>query len=77
MATNSPGARRPQVPVAFGQFGGLLSVALFLISLLVFGISVDAIRSQTSIIEQMPYLLSGGMVGLALVMAFIFLKPRR
>lgn len=51
----------------FGRLGSPLSIALIGIGLLVIGIGANGVRSNDTLIEQMPYFITGGMVGLAFV----------
>ena len=64
----------------FGRFGGKAGLGLVLVGLLVIGIAYNAVASQTSLIAQMPYLVSGGLVGVSLVIvgaAFLIVHGAR
>ena len=50
-----------------GKLGGLLSLALIGGGLLVIGLGYNGMASNTAVAAQMPYLLSGGLIGLSLV----------
>ena len=50
-----------------GKLGGLLSLALVGVGLLLIGLGYNGMASNTAVAAQMPYLLSGGLLGLALV----------
>lgn len=52
----------------FGRFGGKAGLALVAVGLITIGIAYNAVASQTTLLGQMPYLVSGGLIGLALVM---------
>lgn len=51
----------------FGRFGGKVGLALAAIGMITIGIAYNAVASQTSLLAQMPYLVSGGLIGLCLV----------
>jgi hypothetical protein len=51
----------------FGRFGGKAGLALVAVGLVVIGIAYNAVASQTTLLGQVPYIVSGGLVGLALV----------
>ena len=51
----------------FGRLGGKLGLALIAIGLIVIGVAYNSVASQTALLAQMPYLVSGGLVGLSLV----------
>jgi hypothetical protein len=51
----------------FGRFGGKAGLALVAVGLVLIGIAYNAVASQTTLIGQVPYIVSGGLVGLALV----------
>jgi len=51
----------------FGRFGGKAGLALAAIGLAVIGFAWNAVASQTTLLGQVPYVVSGGLVGLALV----------
>lgn len=50
-----------------GKLGGLLSLAFIGIGLLLVGLGYNGMASNTAVAAQMPYLLSGGLVGLSFV----------
>jgi hypothetical protein len=50
-----------------GRFGGKAGLALVAVGLAVIGIAYNAVASQTALLAQMPYLVSGGLIGLSLV----------
>ncbi len=50
-----------------GKLGGLLSLAFVALGLLFIGLGYNGMASNTAVAAQMPYLLSGGLVGLSLV----------
>jgi hypothetical protein len=50
-----------------GKLGGLLSLAIIGAGLLLIGLGYNGMASNTAVAAQMPYLLSGGLLGLALV----------
>jgi len=51
----------------FGRFGGKAGLGLVALGMIVIGVAYNAVASQTSLLAQMPYLVSGGLIGLALV----------
>lgn len=51
----------------FGRLGGKAGLGLVALGLIIIGIAYNAVASQTSLLAQMPYLVSGGLVGLSLV----------
>jgi hypothetical protein len=51
----------------FGRFGGKVGLALIAIGLGTIGVAYNAVASQTALLAQMPYLVSGGLTGLSLV----------
>jgi hypothetical protein len=51
----------------FGRFGGKAGLALVALGLVVIGVAYNAVASQTALLAQMPYLVSGGLVGVSLV----------
>jgi hypothetical protein len=51
----------------FGRFGGKAGLALVAIGLITIGVAYNAVASQTALLAQMPYLVSGGLIGLSLV----------
>jgi len=70
-----PGAHPPatsrrgpgQLVISFGQFGAKLAVVLIALGLLAIGAGYNGAASQLNFVSQFPYLLSGGILGLALV----------
>jgi len=64
----APGRRAPgQLVISFGQFGAKLAVLFIGIGLLVIAVGWNGAASQLSTVSQFPYLISGGILGLALV----------
>jgi hypothetical protein len=51
----------------FGRMGGKVALGIVAVGLLVIGIAYNAVASQTALLAQMPYLVSGGLVGVCLV----------
>ena len=51
----------------FGRFGGKAGLLLVAIGMVVIGVAYNSVASQTSLLAQMPYLVSGGLIGLSLV----------
>lgn len=51
----------------FGRFGGKVGLALIAIGLATIGVAYNAVASQTALLAQMPYVVSGGLTGLSLV----------
>ncbi len=63
-----------------GRFGGKVGIALVGLGLLVIGIAYNAVASQTSLLAQVPYLVSGGLIGVSLVIvgaAFLVVQGAR
>ncbi|HWG95067.1 MAG TPA: hypothetical protein VNU66_12665 [Mycobacteriales bacterium] len=52
---------------SFGALGGKAGLALAGIGLLAIGIGWNGAAGQLSLLGQLPYLISGGLIGLALV----------
>lgn len=52
---------------SLGKFGGKAGLGIALLGLAVIGIGINGVRSQFSLLAQMPYVISGGILGLALV----------
>ena len=50
-----------------GRFGGRIALGLVALGLAVIGIAYNAIASQTALLAQIPYLVSGGLIGVSLV----------
>lgn len=57
---------RPTGP-SFGRFGAPVGIALVAIGLLAIAFGWNGAAGQLSVTAQVPYLLSGGMLGLSLV----------
>ncbi|MCU1692518.1 MAG: hypothetical protein JWM64_1609 [Frankiales bacterium] len=55
--------QRPQ----FGTFGAPLGVVLAGVGIVAVAVGWNGAASQTSVVAQVPYLLSGGLIGLSLV----------
>jgi hypothetical protein len=53
--------------VDFGRLGNPLSIVLIGLGLLIIGVGANGIRSNGTVVQQMPYLLTGGVLGLAFV----------
>lgn len=53
--------------LSFGAFGGRAGIALAGVGLLAIGLGANGAAGQLFIQAQLPYLISGGMIGLALV----------
>ena len=53
---------------SFGTFGGRLGVALAGIGLLIIGLGWNGAASTADLRQQFPFLLSGGLIGLSLVL---------
>ncbi|HUR13703.1 MAG TPA: hypothetical protein VM097_04340 [Mycobacteriales bacterium] len=51
----------------FGRFGGKAGLALIAVGLVVIGVAYNAVASQTALLAQVPYIVSGGLIGLSLV----------
>lgn len=65
---SAPAERRPrQIVVNMGQFGGKLAIAIVAVGLLVIGFGWNGAAGTPNFIAQMPYLLSGGFLGLGIV----------
>lgn len=64
-------APNPQQPsrlvVDFGRLGHQLSFVLIGLGLLIIAIGANGIRSNGTVVQQMPYLLTGGALGMAVV----------
>jgi hypothetical protein len=52
---------------SFGRFGGKAGIALSAVGLLAIVVGWNGAAGQLSILGQLPYLISGGLLGLALV----------
>ncbi len=68
----SPGAMQAPPPagrlvVDFGKLGSPLSIVLIGLGLLIIAIGANGIRSNGTVVQQMPYLLTGGVLGMAFV----------
>ena len=51
----------------FGKFGSKLAVGLVGLGLLVIGLAWNGAAGYVTLVQQFPYLLSGGLIGLSLV----------
>ena len=51
----------------FGKFGGKAGLALALIGLIAIAVGWNGAAGQLSTLAQLPYILSGGFIGMALV----------
>lgn len=51
----------------FGRLGGKLGLAIVAVGLVVIGLAYNAVASQTALVAQVPYIVSGGLVGVCLV----------
>jgi hypothetical protein len=58
---------RPSPGFSFGAFGGRAALVLAGLGLLAIGLGANGAASQLFVQAQLPYLISGGMLGLALV----------
>lgn len=63
----NPGPGQGRLVIDFGRFGSPLTIVLIGIGLLAIAIGANGIRSNGTVVQQMPYLLTGGVVGLAFV----------
>ncbi|MCW2599522.1 MAG: hypothetical protein JWM02_1351 [Frankiales bacterium] len=50
-----------------GRFGGKAGLALVALGLVTISVAYNAVASQTALLAQMPYVVSGGLVGVCLV----------
>lgn len=70
-APMSQSTSSPQQPgrlvIDFGRLGNLLPIGLIGLGLLIIGVGANGIRSNGTVVQQMPYLLTGGLLGLAFV----------
>lgn len=61
----------PQQPgrlvIDFGRLGSPLSIVLIGLGLLIIAVGANGIRSNGTVVQQMPYLLTGGVLGMAFV----------
>jgi hypothetical protein len=57
--------RRPGM--SFGAMGGKVGIGLAALGLLFIGLAANGVSGQLFIQAQLPYLVSGGLIGLALV----------
>lgn len=64
---NGPSGRPAAGPAGFARMGSVLPLVLIGIGLLAIAIGANGARSNDTIVEQMPYLLTGGVVGTAFV----------
>lgn len=51
----------------FGRLGGKAGLLLIAVGLVVIGVAYNAVASQTVLLAQVPYVVSGGLTGLSLV----------
>ncbi len=51
----------------FGRFGGKAGLGLVAVGLVAIGIAYNSVASQTALLAQIPYLVSGGLIGVSLV----------
>lgn len=51
----------------FGKFGGKAGIVLAGLGLLAIGAGINGAAGQLTVLAQVPYLISGGLLGLALV----------
>ena len=58
---------RPGSSPNFGAFGGIAGIVLAGLGLLAIGLGANGVSSNLFIQAQLPYLISGGLIGLALV----------
>jgi hypothetical protein len=57
-----------RVQAGFGRFGGRLSIVIIGIGLAAIGIAWNGAAGNSLIAAQFPYLVSGGLIGISLVM---------
>src|SRR5687768_1044297 len=57
----------PMPGPSFGKFGGKAGIALALIGLIAIAFGWNGAAGQLSTLAQLPYILSGGLVGIAFV----------
>ena len=66
MATNAP--QQPgRLVIDFGRLGSRLGLVVSAVGLLVIGLGYLGAASNDLLVEQFPYLISGGVLGLALI----------
>jgi hypothetical protein len=53
--------------IDFGRLGSPLSIILIGLGLLIIAVGANGIRSNGTVVQQMPYLLTGGVLGMAFV----------
>lgn len=64
----TPGSRvTREVVLRLGHLGGRLGLVVIGVGLLVIGLGWNGANNSTAVVVQMPYLISGGLLGLALV----------
>lgn len=64
----------------FARLGNPMSIILIGVGLLVIGVGANGVRSNDTIVEQMPYILTGGILGIAFVIfgsAFMVVQNAR
>ncbi|MCA1713349.1 MAG: hypothetical protein LC789_17605 [Actinobacteria bacterium] len=52
---------------SFGKFGGKAGLLLAGLGLIAIGLGVNGAAGQLTVLAQVPYLISGGLIGIALV----------
>ncbi|MBC7374703.1 MAG: hypothetical protein H7323_12005 [Frankiales bacterium] len=52
---------------SFGKFGGKAGIVLAGLGIIAIALGINGASGQLSVLAQVPYLISGGMLGLALV----------
>lgn len=67
MAQNPSSPSPGRLVIDFGRLGSPLSIVLIGLGLLILAIGANGIRSNGTVVQQMPYLLTGGALGLAFV----------
>lgn len=71
---------QPRPRIAFGRLGGRVGLGIVFLGLLVIALGYNGIAGNLILAAQLPYLLSGGFVGLALVVfgsAFLVAQSAR
>ncbi len=64
---SQPQQQGGRLVIDLGRLGSPLSIVLIGIGLVAIALGANGIRSNDTVIEQMPYLLTGGLVGIAFV----------
>ena len=57
----------PQNGPSFGSFGGKAGIALAGVGLFAIALGINGAAGQLTVLAQVPYLISGGLLGVALV----------